>query len=171
MNLEKIEDLTDLAYEQDETFSLSERLNLNENHPDRALLQLFLEQRLLRYEVYRSSEMLASPRILVGIKLPIISSLIRSLDREDREDRGKLNALQQEIDDVLNEKYQDLDQKLRARTIELAINDLISRAMPTTDQLGMKVKFAPSNELLDYWSNHWKEELSKHDSFDDSSDT
>lgn len=141
----------------DRRYRISSRLGLTEEK-DRKTATYELTKRLLKTSIYDSSWLLSQPSVVVGLALPILSSLVHSLDRRDRKDRQQLTDLETELSGFLQAAYPSPEERYRARTIELAINDLVARATPQGREERM-YRFRPTEEMLSAWQERWQGQL------------
>ena len=152
MNAEtNIEDLISTAEEVDEKYQISKLLELADDS-DIQLLRLYLEQRLLKADIYHTSWFLSTPGAIVMARIPGISYLIKFMDASDKADRQKLSKLEEVLTSLPSDK-------LRARTIELAINDLVANATCQNTPTHKIPEFLPTELLLEDWSKRWKDKL------------
>src|SRR3989344_1937809 len=152
MNTEtNIEDLISTAEEADEKYQISKHLELNEDS-DVQLLRLYLQQRLFKADIYDSSWFLSRPEAIILARLPGISYILKLIDASDRANRQKLSELEEVLKTFPNDKF-------RARTIELAINDLVAKVTCQNIPSHKTIEFLPASPLLEDWGKHWKDKL------------
>lgn len=144
----------------DQLFSfwqVSQRLNLNDK--DRDLALSYTTERLLRIGVYETSSYLNSPIAIAMAKFGIFFGTLKSAERRDREKRDALQYQQELIESKLKENYADPPGRQWARTIELAVNDLIARATPPASTENHTNNMSLSNEQLITWTGRWQPQL------------
>ena len=86
---------------------------------------------------------------------------MRLSDNFDRIKRNLLEKVDLALDQFVEKNYPTAKGKRRARTIELAINDLVARATPHGQELDVS-RFSLSDEQLVEWADKWRSELSSY---------
>lgn len=115
-------------------------------------------ERLLRASIYESSWMLAHPATLAAVQRPVARYFIKLIDWLDRDNRRLLAEMQQLISNYVQQNYPCPENRIRARTIELAVNDIVARG--TDDKpTKIRVKFQPNEGVLEGWGKRWHSQL------------
>lgn len=150
------------AAEFDEQLKITQRLGLNGDleFRDRMLALLFLQRGLIIRGVTNSPRLLSSNsgyKIIPGIGL--IAKMIDRINLENQfQDLYFLNLAQKNF---LEHYYYTPETRLRARNIELAINDLLAKSTYPNRRLS-GTDFNPSKEFLSSWCERWTSQLDKH---------
>ncbi len=119
---------------------------------EKELALKYTTERFLRVGIYESSEFLHRP-------FAISPSRLRRLDSRDRDSRKAKDYLEENIDDLLASDFQKPEERIRARTIELALNDLVARATPDSPIQGIINNLSISKEDLEFWAQRWQPQL------------
>lgn len=157
MNQIEQKDLPLPPRQAEQAYHLASRVGVVSN-PDKSLFSYYLNERLLRTSIYNSSWLLSSPMALALIRLPIIKYLVKAQDRLERYERSQLEDTHQYIDNYIQLNYPGPDNRLRARTIELAVNDLVALGT-CAESTQTRVRFNPSENALKMWSGRWSRQL------------
>ena len=128
---------------------------------EKALALKFVTERLLRAGIYESSATLNSPHAVLASRFKFGAKRLEQLDLRDTNTRRAQDQLNQEINQTLAAKFPNPDDRIRARTIELAVNDLIARATPNTLQNGGTGDLSLPREDLDAWQARWQPQLQR----------
>lgn len=89
--------------------------------------------------------------------MPIIGSIIRAIDRSDKNEREELAKLEEKTKAFASEHFKGQQAVRRARAIELAVNSLTAEGFK---QVGDSLaRFVPSEPELSAWAQRWKPEL------------
>lgn len=136
---------------------IDQRLGI-ESAYDHLLSLSYLAQRVIRTSIYDSSWSLSHPGIFAALRNPLLSWQVRRMDKHDRLKRKLLARVDEEMQSFVEENSPTAEERRRARTIELAINDLVVQA--TSGNKDASVKFSLSEEQLNGWANYWRPQLS-----------
>lgn len=137
--------------------NITDRVNLTSSK-DVEAFTLFFTQRMFRTSIYDSSWLLSNPAVFKLSNVPVINTLIRSLDSADRRNRQVLEHLNNVSEVYLKTAFAAGNDSRRVRTIELAANDLIARATDNNPN-STKTKIIFTSSLLNDWGNIWVDRL------------
>lgn len=137
----------------DQMYKLADRVEI-QSDPDKKLFNYYLGERLLRTSIYESSWILSRPSALTIVRLPILKHLVRALDWFDRDNRRRLAEAHQLISEYIQQNYPDPHKRIRARTIELAVNNIFALGT-NTEPTQTRVKIKLSEGILEDWSKRW----------------
>ena len=138
-------------------WQIEKRLGIEEPK-DTSLITGYLTQRIMRTSIYESSWWLGHPAIFTVLNRPFLRRFVRAMDNFDRIKRHVLTAVDTSLAQFVEEYYPTADGRIRTRTIELAINDLVAQATPQGQEVNA-YKFLLSEEQLDEWTQKWRLEL------------
>ncbi|MBI2593526.1 hypothetical protein HYW44_02705 [Candidatus Daviesbacteria bacterium] len=140
-------------------YRIGERIGLNTPN-DQTLIGFFLDQRLDRAKIYHQGWFLSRPGTSVMATVPVIGWLIRLVDQAERNSRDSLEQKEIYTTEFVSEHYPTPSDKIRARQIELAINQLF--AMATNKTITHKYpSFKPTQDDLEAWSGSWRPSFEK----------
>ena len=145
-----------IAGEKDLKHNFTAKLGL-ENGFDQYIFRFNLALRLLRLEIYNLKSSVNEPIHEAGKKMRIISNVFLALEEKLNEDTAVLKYVKPVYGMLVSEAQPD---STRPRTIELAVNDLVSQNIQPA-RVNNFSHFAPNNNLLDGWADRWKGELEK----------
>lgn len=137
-----------------ERYYLPEAIGIGvDQETDYTAFSYYLTQRLLRTSIYNSSFFLSRPGMSVVASMPLIGRLVHQADREDRNTREVLQGVEEATTAFVAENYLDDISRRHAKTIELAVNELVARL--TVDN-GKKARIVFDKQTVSTWGNRWK---------------
>lgn len=145
-----------IASDLSRILKINGRLDLKKD-TDRELAKMYLAQRVLRTNVYVSSGFLNNA-VLQALSRIFPVRGIEIHERSIEESNRVLNSHQETIAVFIAKNYPSPEEKRRARTIELSINELFATATTSNIQ-SPPTKFRIESQPLDEWGNRWRREL------------
>lgn len=140
------------------SWGISNKLGLTcEN--DRTLVRDILALRLLRTNLYETSSFLKSAAAVLRSRFRSGFVEVRRLDQIDQRRQDTVDCLDEEISRFTSEHYITEEERTRTRTIELAINALVTQVTPPATRPNLIDNLKPSDNQLADWAAKWKPEL------------
>lgn len=130
------------------------------NLEEKILFLMYLQLRVYKEEEGRTNWVLNNPVLSSAFRLPWIGRLLENFYID------KSKELNQELSEH-NEAIRKCEEwlspvgKRRARTIQLAVNDMVYRTLEQSDMPSGVIKLNKDKEFLDSWTQRWSGELSK----------
>lgn len=119
---------------------------LDLNGVDRELALMYLAQRIVRMQI-RGSSLLN--------RMPGVNDA-----REQKFQEGLRRALE-ETGVFVDKHYTSPEERHRARTIELAINEFVAIAFPEDPNKPLKFPYSLTPEMYKEWGSRWRNQLAK----------
>lgn len=143
---------------------ISQRLGLTKD--DEQLAQVYLTRQLLRTSLYEDYSILQEPATELMSRIPLLSLMTQFIRWSNQIKRKILIESESETQKYIELHYQTSQQRRRAQTIELAINDLVERAISqkphrTLSYPILSIETGWTAESLKRWQNRWHQVLAE----------
>ena len=119
---------------------------------DYTLFSNYLTQRLVRRNIYNASYFLSRPGMSQFAKLPLIGNLVYDMARQEIANREVLEVIEGKTQEFLDAHYIEEPERMHARTIELAVNDLVARSTVEHRSRSVIVMQKP---VISDWGERW----------------
>ncbi len=116
---------------------------------DILLLSEYLAIRGIKSEIYDAA---------FAQRMPIIRLFAEDSEQVLERKRMALAKIEQSVEKIIGEEYITEEEKRYARTLGLAVGDLIVRS---SDSTGIETKVHITSEILQAWSERWKPQFEK----------
>ena len=144
------------AQEIYEALEIPELLRLK-NRNDAALAGMYLTQRIVKANIYESSFIDRHPLARKASNLSRFTNFFYQANKTRLEQSQEvLEDINSDIEMCLKEYYPSPEQKRRAKTLELAINQLFADATQESSK-----KFKTNPEFVKNWMSRWQSELNE----------
>ncbi|MBI1982270.1 MAG: hypothetical protein HYS68_01675, partial [Candidatus Levybacteria bacterium] len=146
--------IKNLYRRENRRFEFPDRLKLT-NPSDITLLKYYFAQRVFRIAIYKDNWWLSQPEADVAAHIPGLNLLRLRLESRNRRQEKELRDIEEQTQKFLEDNYATEPERHHARTIELAVNDLVAKAT-SNDDLAKVVLTKP---LVDAWGDSWVKRL------------
>ena len=130
---------------------LPEAVGITEGN-DYALFGNYLTQRLVRLNIYNAGYLLSRPGMSQLAKAPLIGRLIYATARQEIANKEVLGVIEEKTQEFLDTNYIEEPDRRHARTIELAVNDLVVRSTVERRSRSIIVMQRP---VISDWGERW----------------
>ena len=138
------------AREVIDEFSLNDMLGIS--GVDSIIFHAFFAERIIKTRIYDFDWITHSPEFVFSPKDIARDNKNRAILQES------LDRLIVRRDEMILQSYTDKNQRLRARSLELAANDLVARST-SFDEKSFTNFIIVSDELVAVWAQKWEKEL------------
>jgi len=119
---------------------------------DYTLFSNYLTQRLVRRNIYNASYFLSRPGMSQMAKLPLIGGLVYAMARQEIANKEVLAIIEGRTQEFVDAHYIEEPDRIHARTIELAVNDLVARSTVESRSRSIIVMQQP---VINDWGQRW----------------